>query len=49
MFDSRTPKERARDLRIAEITNKQRIAWAKQTLAKFPNRKDLQQLIDSLA
>lgn len=48
MFDNRTPAERRRDERAASITNRDHLAWAKATLARFPQRNDLRDLIAQL-
>lgn len=45
---SLTPAERRRAERDARITNRDTLAWAKATLARFPQRKDLRELISKL-
>ena len=41
-----TTAQRREAARVAEITNKDTLAWAKATLARFPNRADLRALIE---
>lgn len=43
-----TPSQRRNAEREASITNKETLAWAKQTLARFPFRNDLRDMIASL-
>lgn len=48
MFDNRTAQERRRDERDKAFTNKERLAWAKATLVRFPFRDDLRALINQI-
>ena len=48
MFDNRTASERRYDNRAAAITKRDTLAWAKATLARFPLRHDLRDLIARL-
>lgn len=48
MFDNRTAQERRRDERDKALTNKDRLSWAKTTLARFPFRDDLRALINQI-
>lgn len=48
MFDNRTAAERRYDERAMSITKREQLAWAKATLARFPQRNDLRALIAQL-
>lgn len=48
MFDNRTNAERRYDNRAQALTNRDHLAWAKITLARFPNRSDLREMIAQL-
>lgn len=43
-----TPEQRRDAARVAAIANADTLAWAKATLARFPARSDLRDLISSL-
>ncbi|MES2904914.1 MAG: hypothetical protein V4696_12070 [Pseudomonadota bacterium] len=40
-----TPTQRRDAARVASITNRDTLAWAKATFARFPHRTDLRDLI----
>lgn len=48
MFDNRTASERRYDARAQSVTKRDQLSWAKATLARFPNRSDLRDLIIQL-
>lgn len=45
MIDNLTNAERRRATRDASLTNADHIRWARETLAKFPFRNDLRELL----